>query len=56
MVVISFLLTGVFYVTEFVEARILYQVGIFNVLFWIYCGYMYAFAKLTTEKSERVNN
>ena len=47
---ISFLLTGVFYVTEFVEARILYQVGIFNVLFWIYCGYMYAFAKLTTEE------
>ena len=29
-----------FFVIEFVEARILYQVGILYVLFWIFFGYL----------------
>ncbi len=35
----AFLLSLLFFATEFIEARILYQVGVFNVLFWIYFGY-----------------
>lgn len=43
--IIVYLLVIMFYITEFVEARILYQVGVFNVLFWIYCGYLKDFTK-----------
>lgn len=51
---ITFLLVAMFYVTEFVESRILYQMGIFNVLFWTYCGYMYALAKRTSDQEKQV--
>lgn len=49
----TFLLIIMFFVTEFVEARILYRVGIFNVLFWLYCGYLANFLK--NEKEEIVH-
>ena len=49
-----FLLMIMFLVTEFVEARILYQVNVFNVLFWIYCGYMASFLQ-KMKKEEIVN-
>jgi O-antigen ligase len=35
-----------FYITEFVEARILFQVSTFSVIFWLFNGYMYSLAKL----------
>ena len=35
-----------FYVTEFVEARILFQVSTFSVIFWLFNGYMYRLAEL----------
>lgn len=50
----AFMLMIMFFVTEFVEARILYQVNVFNVLFWIYCGYMAIFLK-KIKKEEIVN-
>ena len=34
-----------FLIVEFVEARILYQVSLFNVLFWIYFGFVSAYAE-----------
>ena len=46
------LLCVMFYVTEFVEARILFQVSTFSVIFWIYCGYMYKIAKFEDENNE----
>jgi O-antigen ligase len=36
-----------FYITEFVEARILYQVTIFNVVFWLIFGFAYAFSAVS---------
>lgn len=44
----TFLICIMFYITEFVEARILFQVSIFSVVFWIYCGYMNKLARLET--------
>lgn len=41
-----------FYVTELVEARILYQVGIFYVIFWIYLGLIYALATSSKKQKE----
>ncbi len=46
------LLCIMFFVTEFVEARILFQVSTFSVIFWIYCGYMYKLAKFEDENNE----
>lgn len=40
----ALLLCIMFYITEFVEARILFQVSTFSVIFWVYCGYMYNLA------------
>ena len=48
-----FLLMILFFVTEFVEARILYQVNVFNVLFWIYCGYFMQYLKLMDNEETR---
>lgn len=43
-----------FYITEFVEARILYQVSIFNVLFWLILGFAYVYSRFPAlEASER---
>ena len=39
-------ITLYFYITEFVEARILYQVTIFNVLFWLILGFAYVYSRL----------
>ncbi len=39
-----------FYITEFVEARILFQVSTFSVFFWLFAGYMYNLA--LAEKEE----
>lgn len=39
------LLALMFFITEFVEARILYQVNVFNVLFWVLFGYLNALAR-----------
>lgn len=47
-------MTVMFYIVELVEARILYQVGIFNVLFWICCGYMYTLARQKSLQNEPV--
>ena len=44
-----------FYITEFVEARILYQVGVFYVIFWIYLGLAYALASSTPNKARHIN-
>ncbi len=38
----ALLITVFFFITEIVEARIMYQVNVFYALFWIYCGYMNA--------------
>lgn len=53
---IPIILVLMFYITEFVESRILYQVGIFNVLFWVYIGYMVAFAKLYSKEKSQISN
>lgn len=52
--VISILLTLLFLIIEFVESRILYQVGIFYVLFWIYSGYAFAFSRRYARKEREV--
>lgn len=41
----SFVTCMYFFVSELVENRILYQVTFFNVVFWIYFGYLYFFTK-----------
>ena len=47
-------ITLYFYITEFVEARILYQVSIFNVLFWLILGFAYVYSRLPAmEASEK---
>lgn len=43
------LLVVFFFVIEFVEARILYQVGILYVLFWIFLGYLSELSKKEEE-------
>ncbi|MGN0478297.1 MAG: O-antigen ligase family protein [Hominenteromicrobium sp.] len=52
--IISLLLTVMFFIVEFVESRILYQVGIFYALFWIYSGYAFAFAKRCAAEKQEV--
>lgn len=47
-----FLITVFFCITEFVEARILYQVNVFYALFWIYCGYMTALPRKMAEQDQ----
>lgn len=46
-------ITMTFYITELVEARILYQVGIFYVLFWTFLGLLNAFALRASESDEK---
>lgn len=53
--IISFTMIILFYITEFVEARILYQVGVFYVIFWIYLGLAYALASSTPNKARHIN-
>lgn len=53
--IISFTMIILFYITEFVEARILYQVGIFYVIFWIYIGLNYALASSADNKARHIN-
>lgn len=50
--IISITMVFLFYVTELVEARILYQVGIFYVIFWIYLGLTYALASSAKKQKE----
>lgn len=50
--IISITMIILFYVTEFVEARILYQVGIFYVIFWIYLGLTYALSHSVKKQKE----
>lgn len=47
------IMTVAFYVTELVEARILYQVGIFYVLFWTALGLLNALALRADESEEK---
>ena len=47
--VVLLTLAVLFFITEFVEARILYQVNVFNVLFWVLFGYLNALARRTCE-------
>ena len=49
---ISFILCIMFYVNEFVEARILFQVSTFSVIFWIFLGYMYSLTKVEEKNRE----
>lgn len=42
-----------FYISEFVEARILFQVSTFSVIFWLFVGYMYRLAKLEEKDTEK---
>lgn len=42
-----------FLILEFVESRILYQANIFNVIFWIYFGYLYYFANCSEQKLKK---
>ena len=46
-----FVLLAMFAVTECFEARILYQVGVFYIVFWLYYGYAIYFS----EKREEIN-
>lgn len=50
--IINITMIILFYVTEFVEARILYQVGIFYVIFWIYLGLTYALSHSLKKQKE----
>lgn len=50
--IISITMIFLFYVTELVEARILYQVGVFYVIFWIYLGLTYALASSAKKQKE----
>ena len=50
--IVSLAMIVLFYVTEFVEARILNQVGIFYVIFWIYLGLTYALANRSEKTKE----
>ncbi len=43
---VSICMSLLFYISEFVEARILFQVSTFSVVFWLFVGYMYRLAKL----------
>ena len=47
----AFALCLMLFATEFVESRILYKIGIFGTVFWIYCEYMYKLSK-----TERIEN
>ena len=47
----AFALCLMLFATEFVESRILFKIGIFGTVFWIYCGYMYKLSKI-----ERIEN
>ena len=50
----AFVLCIMMFATEFVESRILYKIGIFSTVFWLYCGYMYKLSKIErTEKSNQ---
>lgn len=49
---ISIGMCAMFYVTEFVEARILFQVSTFSVIFWLFNGYMYRLSELEQQNSE----
>ena len=46
----SLLLVALFLIVEFVESRILYQVNLFNVVFWIYFGYLSYFSNIKYKK------
>lgn len=48
----SFLMCLYFFVSELVEARILYTVSFFNVVFWIYFGYLNYFSLKGNEVGE----
>ncbi len=46
---LSICICVMFYITEFVESRILFQVSTFSVFFWLFVGYMYRLAMDTLE-------
>lgn len=50
----SFMICMMLYANEFVESRILYKVGIYGTVFWMYCGYMYKLSKIEIENSEQL--
>ncbi len=49
---ISICLCLLFYISEFVEARIMFQVSTFSVIFWLFVGYMYRLAKLEEQDTK----
>lgn len=46
----SLLFVVLFLIVELVESRILYQVNLFNVVFWIYFGYLSYFSNIEYKK------
>lgn len=50
--VVSIGMCAMFYISEFVEARIMFYVSTFSVIFWLYIGYMYRLASLEKEESK----
>lgn len=42
-----------FLISEMFESRVLYQVNVFNVLFWMFSGYMFRFSEIKREKRDR---
>ena len=50
---ISICICLLFYISEFVEARILFQVSTFSVIFWLFVGYMYRLAKLEEQDTKK---
>ena len=50
---LSFSMCMYFFISELVENRVLYQVTFFNIVFWIYFGYLNYYSLKGNKKSEK---